>query len=125
MKGRTRSTAHPHGTEAKVERAHMDYFFLSREHEEGKATPMVVVKDDITGNKVTIMAENKGVLEKDWLVEELAEEIKRWCHAWNEDETVTFKSDGEPSIMALKYRLMGELNGEKTRRDCRARTETL
>ena len=46
---------------------------------------MIVLKDELTGNKIARMVEQKGTVSQDWLVEELAEEIKRWGHGIADD----------------------------------------
>ena len=86
----------------------MDYFYMSKEDERACGDPLTVVVDEGTGERYGIAIGNKGVAEegeRHWLVKDASEELNTWGHPGGENGKITFKSDGERSIVAFRNAL--------------------
>ena len=83
----------------------MDYFFMSKADEAASANPILVMVDEDTGERFARAVGQKGVGafgSMDWLIRDIQEELQSWGHAGGEGGHFIFKSDGEPSIVALR-----------------------
>ena len=75
---------------------------------------MLVVFDERSGSRYARLVGKKGLGtdgEMDWLVEDILITIKSWGHAGGSPGHVIMKSDGEPSILAVKNSVMQRLGG--------------
>ena len=91
--------------ERQVPRIAMDYFFLAREGERASEFPMLVMVDEETGNKYMRAVGRKGLgegKEMEWLIKDMSEELKAWGHPGGQGTELILKSDGEPSIKAVR-----------------------
>ena len=95
--------------EVKVARIHMDYFFMSRDDESACSNPLLVMADERSGARYARAVGNKGLGagdEMDWLAQDISKTLKSWGHTGGAGGHLIFKSDGEPSLMALKTAVM-------------------
>ena len=91
--------------ECRVPRVSIDYFYMSKEDEEGKTNPVLVAVNESTNEKYARAAGQKGVGsegEVQWLVKDVAAELRTWGHQGGEGGKVILKCDGEKSIVALR-----------------------
>ena len=78
----------------RVPRISFDYFFMSWEDEAAHKNPMLVMKDEATGEKYARAVGQKGLgqgEEMQWLIVDLHEELKSWGHHGGEMGHVIFK----------------------------------
>ena len=83
----------------------MDYFFMSRMDEKAHKNPLIVMVDEATGEKYARAVGQKGLgasNEMDWLIKDMSDELKAWGHPGGEAGHIILKSDGEPSIVAVR-----------------------
>ena len=83
----------------------MDYFFLSTQDEEAKDNPMIAMVDESTGEKYARAAGKKGAGtsgEMDWLLMDMADELKSWGHTGGNSGHIIMKSDNEYAIKAVR-----------------------
>ena len=93
----------------------MDYFFGGQEGDRAAEHPMIVMLDETTDNRYMRAVNRKGLgdgNEMEWLVKDMHEELKSWGHAGGDGGELILKSDGEPSIRALRDAL-GRYHGGK------------
>ena len=67
--------------QSQVPRISFDYFFMSWEDEAAHRNPMLVMKDEATGEKYARAVGQKGLgqgEEMQWLIADLHEELKSW-----------------------------------------------
>ena len=91
-----------------VPRISIDYFFMSKTDEAAHENPLVVMLDEATGEKYARAVGRKGLGtqgEMDWLIKDMAEELKAWGHAGGNSGHIILKSDGERSIVAVREAL--------------------
>ena len=112
VKARGRNTPHKRRSEEQkkgdVPRISMDYFFMSTVDERASSNPILVMVDETTGEKYARAVGQKGLGqegEMDWLVKDLAEELKTWGHTGGESGHILLKTDGERSITAVREAL--------------------
>ena len=89
----------------RVPRISMDYFFMAQEGERASEYPMIVMVDEGTGNKYMRAVAKKGLgegKEMEWLIKDMDEELKSWGHSGGEESELILKSDGEPSVKAVR-----------------------
>ena len=89
----------------RVPRVSMDYFFMGQDGEKASDYPMLVMVDEDTDYRYMRAVGKKGLgegREMEWLVKDMDEELKAWGHAGGEGGELILKSDGEPSIKALR-----------------------
>ena len=75
-----------------------------KEEEEENAKPMLVMKDEQTGDRYARMVQHKGTRERDdggWIVADVLAELRAWGHQGGEGGHIILKSDGEAAIMSL------------------------
>ena len=83
----------------------MDYFFGGQEGERATENPMLVMIDEVTGNRYMRAVPHKGLgdgTEMEWLIKDMHEELKSWGHVGRPDGELILKSDGEASIRAVR-----------------------
>ena len=115
---RGRATNHPHRRGRKesdedvlaqrVPRVSMDYFFMGQEGEKATEYPMLVMTDEETGYHYMRAVNKKGLgegTEMQWLIKDMHEELKAWGHPGGQGGELILKSDGEPSIKAIREAL--------------------
>ena len=109
--GRARNTAHHKSKDSeddeklKVPRISMDYFFMSKKDEEETNNPVLVVLNEKTNEKYARAAGQKGIGTEgavQWLVKDVAAEMRTWGHQGGTGGKIIMKSDGEASIVALR-----------------------
>ena len=86
-------------------RISMDYFFLSTQDAEAKDNPMIAMVDESTGEKYARAAGKKGAGtsgEMDWLLMDMADELKSWGHTGGNSGHIIMKSDNEYAIKAVR-----------------------
>ena len=91
--------------ESGAPRISMDYFFMSTRDEEASKNPILVLLDESTGETFARAVGQKGLGrdgDMDWLVKDIAEELRAWGHAGGEGGHIILKSDSEPAIAALR-----------------------
>ena len=91
--------------EEKVPRVSMDYFFMSTQDEKEENNPLIVMVDESTGDKYVRSVGRKGTQYVEWLIKDMLDELKAWGHPGGGENQLILKSDGEPSIVALKESL--------------------
>ena len=75
---------------------------------------MIVMVDESTGEKYARGVEQKGLGsdgEVDWLISDLAKELKSWGYHGGEHGHLIFKSDGEASIKLIRDKLARQHGG--------------
>ena len=91
-----------------VPKISLDYFFMSSRDEAANENPILVMVDENTGEKYARAVGQKGVGrdgEMDWLIKDMAEELKSWGHTGGEGGHIILKSDGERAISAVREAL--------------------
>ena len=86
----------------------MDYFYMSKQDEEAKENPMLVMLNEETNEKFARAVGNKGVGEEKeghWIVKDANEELEAWGHPGGEHGKMIIKSDGERSLVAFREAL--------------------
>ena len=91
--------------EEKDPRVSMDYFFMSTQDEKEENNPLIVMVDESTGDKYVRSVGRKGTQYVEWLIKDMLDELKAWGHPGGGENQLILKSDGEPSIVALKESL--------------------
>ena len=112
VRGRARNTSHmakkaeeEDKEPVPVKRVSMDYFFMSKQDEEAKDNPVIVMLDEETNEKYARATGRKGTGtdgEMDWLIKDISAELKAWGHTGGVDSTLVMKCDGERSVVALR-----------------------
>ena len=67
--------------------------------------------DERSGSVYARGTGKKGVMDMDWLIKDMSEELKSWGHSGGSDCKIILKSDNEPAITALKEKL-GKYHGD-------------
>ena len=76
-----------------------------------------------TGERYARIVARKGVgPEIDWVIKDMAEELKIWGHPGGPQDKLILKSDGESSIMALRDQL-ARMHGGQTMVETSAKEE--
>ena len=81
---------------------------MSKTDEAAHENPLVVMLDEATGEKYARAVGKKGLGaqgEMDWLIKDMAEELRSWGHAGGESGHIILKSDGERAIVAVREAL--------------------
>ena len=126
VRGRARNMMHKRDQSkderSNVPRVSMDYFYLTskknkemKEEEEENAKPMLVMKDEQTGDRYARMVQHKGTREGDdggWIVADVLAELRAWGHQGGEGGHIILKSDGEAAIMSLIDEVAKRLGGK-------------
>ena len=89
-------------------RISLDYFFMSKADEAAHENPLVVMLDEATGEKYARAVGRKGLGaqgEMDWLIKDMAEELRAWGHTGGDNGHIILKSDGERAIVAVREAL--------------------
>ena len=109
VRGRGRNSPHCSRSEelkrSGVPRISLDYFFMSTKDEVAHENPLIVMLDEATGERYARAVGRKGMGqdgEMDWLVKDMAEELRVWGHAGGESGHIILKSDGERAIAAVR-----------------------
>ena len=109
VRGRGRNMMHRKpekvGAGTKVPKVCMDYFFMTEKDRKDRSNPMLVMEDETTKEKYARAVGQKGVGtegEMDWLVKDIASELKVWGHAGGEGGSLILKSDSENAIVAVR-----------------------
>ena len=129
VRGRGRSTAHKakkgDTEEEETARVVMDYFYMHSsvgETDEDKC-PSIVMVNEKTSERYARVVAKKGVgPEVDWVVRDIAEELKMWGHPGGPQDKLIIKTDGEPAIMALRDQL-ARMHGGQTMVETSAKEE--
>ena len=102
------------------------YFFLNDEDRGKGVNPMLVMKEEGTGEVYARMVAHKGLgegEEGEWIVTYVIDELKSWGHQGGEGGHVILKSDGERAICAVLDEVARILGGnailENRRRESR------
>ena len=110
--GRARNTPHlSRGEAAKrsgVPKIALDYFFMSGADEAASQNPLCVMVDEESGERYARAVGQKGLGshgELDWLIKDLSDELVAWGHLGGPAGHIILKSDGEPSIVAVREAL--------------------
>ena len=91
--------------EGEVPKVSMDYFYMSTEEERAMENPFITMLDESTGQKYARATGQKGLGnngEMDWLIVDMAEELKAWGHPGGERNRLILKCDIESPIRALR-----------------------
>ena len=87
MKGRGQNqphqTAREKGETGKVPRVSLDYMFMSQEDERASRNPIIIIKNEGTGELYARAVGQKGLGEDgimDWLVKDISKELNSWSH---------------------------------------------
>ena len=67
--------------ESKVVRVSMDYFFMSVEDEKASNILIIVMIDESSCSVYASGTSKKEVMDMDWLIEDMSEELKNWEHS--------------------------------------------
>ena len=111
--------------ETAVPRVSLDYFFLTnkdgdknkkdKEEEEKHLHPMLVMKEESTGERYARMVEHKGLHEGDessWVVSDVIAELRPWGHQGGESGHLVIKCDGENAILTVIEEVAKRLGGK-------------
>ena len=104
----------------------MDYFYMNQKDRSEDANPLFVMIDEETGDKHSRVVDKKGLVhngEMEWLVKDISDELKAWCHLGGEGRRLILKSDGEWPIRALKE-AVGKYHGGIVMMEVSARGES-
>ena len=121
VRGRGRNCPHhqgvkdKHDKEAMVPRVALDYFFLNEEDKVKETNPMMVMKEEASGEAYARMVEHKGLREGEdgtWIVSDILAELRSWGHRGGEGGHLILKSDGESSIVAVVDEVARRLGGK-------------
>jgi hypothetical protein len=109
VRARGRNTPHragePEHKSKGVPKIAMDYFFMGKVDEQASTNPLIVMVDEDTGEKYARAVGHKGIgkdNETEWLIKDLALELRAWGHNGGEGGHIILKSDGERSIVAVR-----------------------
>ena len=96
VRARTRSTPHRHNkSKQRVMRVHMDYFFGTVDGEDQtKENPILVIGEELRGNKMARQTNSTGLSGNEWLIKEIITELKDWGYCGQLEDLLVFKSDG-------------------------------
>ena len=100
--------------DSNVPRISFDYFFFSQEDQAASNNPMIVMLDESTGEKYARKVDQKGLGddgELEWLIQDMAKELRNWGYHGGEQGHVIFKSDGESSIRRVRDKLAKAIGG--------------
>ena len=78
---------------------------MSKKDEDAKENPIIVMVDEITGDKYARATGRKGVGdngELDWLIQDMVEELKSWGHTGGSNGHIIMKCDNENAVKALR-----------------------
>ena len=78
---------------------------MSSTDEAASKNPLIVMVDEDTGERYARAVGKKGLGafgEMDWLVKDMAEELRSWGYTGGESGHFIMKSDGEPAIVQLR-----------------------
>ena len=92
----------------------MDYFFLTEEDKANETNPMMIMKDESTGERYARIVEHKGLREGEdgtWIVSDMVRELRAWGHQGGEGGHIIVKSDGEPTMKAVMDAVAQRLGG--------------
>ena len=92
--------------EETIPRISMDYFYMSKQDEEAKENPMLVVLNEQTNERYARATGRKGVGTEglmDWLVKDICEELKTWGHAGGPGRPIILKNDNERPMVAVRH----------------------
>ena len=93
---------------ARIPRISMDYFFMSKQDEDAKENPILVVLNEDTNEKYARATGRKGVGTEgvmEWLVKDVHEELKSWGHAGGTGGHIILKSDSEKAMASFRNAL--------------------
>ena len=117
VRGRAHKMAHQklddEDEELKVPRISMDYFYMSKKDEKAKENPLLVAINEDSGEKYARAIGNKGLedaVKSDWLIRDMAEELRAWGHAGGTGGTIILKCDNERPLVAFRSAL-GKFHG--------------
>ena len=103
-----------HDGEGTVPRIVFDYFFLTEQDQPTDSNPMLVMKDEKSGEVYARVVEHKGLREGEdgtWIVSDIIAELKSWGYQGGESGSVILKCDGEKSITAVVEETARRLGG--------------
>ena len=86
---------------------------MSQRDEEAKSNPILVVLNENTNEKYARAAGQKGIGTEgnmQWLIKDVAAELRTWGHQGGEGGKIIMKSDNEKSMVALRD-AVGEFHG--------------
>ena len=86
---------------------------MSEEDHKASKNPLIVMVDEIIGEKYARAAGKKGLGENgemQWLVKDMSNELKAWGHPGSDGNHLILKSDNEPAIVAVREAL-GRFHG--------------
>ena len=78
---------------------------MTKQGEEAKSNPILVMIAEQTGDKYARAVSQKGVganREMDWLIKDMVEELKGWGHTGGSGGDLIMKNDHETAIEALR-----------------------
>ena len=87
---------------------------MSEADEKTQNNPTIVMRDESTGEKYARAVGNKGMgqdKEQDWLVIDMAAELKSWGHPGGAGSEIIMKSDGGSAIVAVREALAKYIGG--------------
>ena len=87
---------------------------MSKADEKAQNNPLIVMKDEGTGEKYARAVGHKGMgqeKEQDWLIIDMAAELKSWGHPGGAGSELNLKSDGESSVVAVREALAKYIGG--------------
>ena len=79
-----------HRDEVVAPRVVLDYFFLVEKDNPGEPNPMLVMKDEQSGEVYGRVVEHRGLREGDddsWIVSDVLAELKSWGHRGGKQAT--------------------------------------
>lgn len=82
----------------------VDYFYMSTADQAASENPVIVMVDEVIGEKYARAVGRKGLGDHgdmDWLIKDMSDELKAWGHPGGDVGHIIIKSDGERSILAV------------------------
>ena len=92
----------PEEKTVQVPRVSIDYFFMSEEDRQTSPNPLFIMIDEETKEKYARAVGKKGTTDMDWLIKDIAAELKAWGHQGGEGGELIMKSDNAHAIVAVK-----------------------
>ena len=74
----------------------MDYMFMSKEDERASSNPIILMKNEKTGELYARAVGRKGLKEDgsmDWLIKDISQELKSWGHYGGQGGKIIMKCD--------------------------------
>ena len=107
-------------------RVSFDYAFLGGGSDDASKGTVLVVLDEMTGEKYARLVPCKGVCDSgatDWVIQDVSRELQAWGYTGGDAQQLVLKSDGERSVVSLKE-AVGRFHGGRAVPEQSARGES-